>query len=82
MTAPSSSFISTPLAHADNQRDGHPSEFGGTEKIWRVPDLSHGVLHLNGGGMPNLTVTCMVLNATANDRRNKLALCHDELRGP
>ncbi|GFT65410.1 hypothetical protein TNCV_1609391 [Trichonephila clavipes] len=24
MTAPSSSFISTPLAHADNQGEGHP----------------------------------------------------------
>ncbi|GFW29569.1 hypothetical protein TNCV_1549801 [Trichonephila clavipes] len=24
MTAPGSSFIPTPIAHADNQRDGHP----------------------------------------------------------
>ncbi|GFV22916.1 uncharacterized protein TNCV_2623691 [Trichonephila clavipes] len=29
----------------------------------------------------NRSVTCMVLKATANDRRH-LALCHDEFRGP
>ncbi|GFU07733.1 uncharacterized protein TNCV_4164281 [Trichonephila clavipes] len=34
-----------------------------------------------GGNEPNRTVTCMVLKATANDRRH-LALCHDEFRGP
>ncbi|GFX77438.1 uncharacterized protein TNCV_2956341 [Trichonephila clavipes] len=40
------------------------------------------VLPLNCGGIaPNRTVTCMVLKATANDRRH-LALGHDEFRGP
>ncbi|GFW95946.1 uncharacterized protein TNCV_4173731 [Trichonephila clavipes] len=34
-----------------------------------------------GGNEPNRTVTCIVLKATANDRRH-LALCHDEFRGP
>ncbi|GFX50643.1 cullin-4A [Trichonephila clavipes] len=29
----------------------------------------------------NCSVTCMVLKATANDRRH-LALCHNEFRGP
>ncbi|GFV99436.1 uncharacterized protein TNCV_1514061 [Trichonephila clavipes] len=37
-------------------------------------------LPLNWGGIErNRTVTCMVLKATANDRRH-LALCHDEFR--
>ncbi|GFV88033.1 uncharacterized protein TNCV_3241831 [Trichonephila clavipes] len=40
------------------------------------------VLPLNWGGIePNSTGTCMVLIATADDRRH-LALCHDEFRGP
>ncbi|GFV62002.1 uncharacterized protein TNCV_4108051 [Trichonephila clavipes] len=39
------------------------------------------ILPLNSGGIEsNRTVTCMVLKATANDRRH-LALCHDESRG-
>ncbi|GFV37302.1 protein Abitram [Trichonephila clavipes] len=41
-----------------------------------------GVLPQNWGrNEPNRTVTCMVLKATANDRRH-LVLCHDEYRGP
>ncbi|GFT99360.1 uncharacterized protein TNCV_76761 [Trichonephila clavipes] len=41
-----------------------------------------GVLPQNlGGNEPNRTVTCMVLKATANDRRH-LALCNDEFLGP
>ncbi|GFS47410.1 uncharacterized protein TNCV_4863321 [Trichonephila clavipes] len=36
---------------------------------------------VRGGIEPNRTLTCMVLKATANDRRH-LALCHDESRGP
>ncbi|GFS94907.1 uncharacterized protein TNCV_4457451 [Trichonephila clavipes] len=37
---------------------------------------------LNWGGIePNRTVTCMVIKATANDRRH-LALCYDEFRWP
>ncbi|GFW72621.1 uncharacterized protein TNCV_3798491 [Trichonephila clavipes] len=40
-----------------------------------------GVLPQNwNGNEPNRTVTCMVLKATANDRRH-LTLCHDEFRG-
>ncbi|GFX62852.1 hypothetical protein TNCV_3351781 [Trichonephila clavipes] len=34
-----------------------------------------------GENEPNHTVTCLVLKATANDRRH-LALCHDKFRGP
>ncbi|GFW83807.1 uncharacterized protein TNCV_669201 [Trichonephila clavipes] len=33
-----------------------------------------------GGNEPKHTATCMVLKATANDRRH-LALCRDEFRG-
>ncbi|GFV68026.1 hypothetical protein TNCV_1873081 [Trichonephila clavipes] len=33
------------------------------------------------GNEPNHTVTCMVLKATANDKRH-LALCHNEFHGP
>ncbi|GFX58080.1 uncharacterized protein TNCV_4048381 [Trichonephila clavipes] len=46
------------------------------------PIYPPGVLPQNrGGNEPNRTVTCMMLKATANDRRH-LALCHDEFRGP
>ncbi|GFV63579.1 hypothetical protein TNCV_4883221 [Trichonephila clavipes] len=39
------------------------------------------VLPVNRGGIElNRSVTCMVLKATANDRRH-LALCHDEFHG-
>ncbi|GFW85199.1 DNA_pol_B_2 domain-containing protein [Trichonephila clavipes] len=34
MTGPSSSFIPTPLAHADNQRDGHPRFFTSSCDCW------------------------------------------------
>ncbi|GFV73092.1 uncharacterized protein TNCV_299291 [Trichonephila clavipes] len=52
------------------------------EERWEAPDLPQGVLPLNWGETErNRYVTCMVLKATANDRRN-LALCHDEFRGP
>ncbi|GFX67760.1 uncharacterized protein TNCV_1564621 [Trichonephila clavipes] len=52
------------------------------EERWKASDHFQSVLPLNWGGTePNCTVTCMVLKATANDRRH-LALCHDELRGP
>ncbi|GFX35930.1 uncharacterized protein TNCV_4214521 [Trichonephila clavipes] len=52
------------------------------EERWEVSEHSQSVLPLNWVGMePNSTVTCMVLKATANDRRH-LALCHDEFRGP
>ncbi|GFU40155.1 uncharacterized protein TNCV_5092921 [Trichonephila clavipes] len=45
-------------------------------------DHPQSVLPLNWGGIePNRTVTCMVLKATANDRRH-LAYCHDKFRGP
>ncbi|GFW75083.1 hypothetical protein TNCV_447881 [Trichonephila clavipes] len=40
------------------------------------------VLQNWGGAEPNRTVTCMVLKAMDNDRRKKLALCHDEFIGP
>ncbi|GFY12041.1 synaptojanin-1 [Trichonephila clavipes] len=52
------------------------------EESWETSDHSQSVFPLNWGGTePNRTVTCMVLKATANDRRH-LALCHDEFQGP
>ncbi|GFY27314.1 uncharacterized protein TNCV_2069341 [Trichonephila clavipes] len=52
------------------------------EERWDASDHPQSVLPLNWGGIePIRTVTCMVLKAMANDRRN-LALCHDEFRGP
>ncbi|GFX78454.1 uncharacterized protein TNCV_1295201 [Trichonephila clavipes] len=50
------------------------------EERWEVSDHPQSVLPLNWGVIePNRTVTCMVLRATANDRRHS-ALCHDEFR--
>ncbi|GFV01716.1 uncharacterized protein TNCV_2187241 [Trichonephila clavipes] len=52
------------------------------EDRWEAADQPQSVLPLNWGGIePNRSVTCMVLKATANDRRH-LAFCHDEFRGP
>ncbi|GFW45380.1 uncharacterized protein TNCV_4734871 [Trichonephila clavipes] len=52
------------------------------EERWEAPDHPQGVLPQNWGESElNRSVTCMVLKATANDRRH-LALCHDEFRGP
>ncbi|GFU85104.1 uncharacterized protein TNCV_1553671 [Trichonephila clavipes] len=52
------------------------------EERWEVPKHPKGVLPQNWAGTKqNRYVTCMVLKATANDRRY-LALCDDEFRGP
>ncbi|GFX72175.1 uncharacterized protein TNCV_1954511 [Trichonephila clavipes] len=52
------------------------------EERWEAFDHPQSVLPLNWGGIePNRSVTCTVLEATANDRRH-LALCQDEFRGP
>ncbi|GFX97646.1 uncharacterized protein TNCV_2842061 [Trichonephila clavipes] len=52
------------------------------QERWETSDHPQSVLPLNWGGIePNRAVTCMVLKATANDRRH-LALCHDEFCGP
>ncbi|GFV70050.1 uncharacterized protein TNCV_2585631 [Trichonephila clavipes] len=51
------------------------------EERWESSDHPQSVLPLNWGGIdPNRTVACMVLKATANDRRDEF--CHDEFRGP
>ncbi|GFX58872.1 uncharacterized protein TNCV_805761 [Trichonephila clavipes] len=51
------------------------------EERWEATDHTQGVLPLNWGETElNRSVTCMVLKATANDRRH-LVLCHDEFRG-
>ncbi|GFW76675.1 DCN1-like protein 1 [Trichonephila clavipes] len=51
-------------------------------KRGRRPLTTPGVLPQNwDGNEPNRTVTCIVLKAAANDRR-QLALCHDEFRLP
>ncbi|GFU33509.1 uncharacterized protein TNCV_1797561 [Trichonephila clavipes] len=53
-----------------------------SEERWEVPVHPLDVLPQNWGETePNRFVTCMVLKATANDRR-RLALCNDEFRGP
>ncbi|PRD34924.1 UNVERIFIED_CONTAM: hypothetical protein NCL1_13128 [Trichonephila clavipes] len=52
------------------------------EERQEASDHPQSVLPLNWGGIePNRTVTCMVLKATANNRRH-LAVCHDEFHGP
>ncbi|GFX53864.1 cullin-4A [Trichonephila clavipes] len=52
------------------------------EERWEAPDHPQGVFPLNWSETElNRSVTCMVLKATANDRRH-LALCHDEFHGP
>ncbi|GFX20051.1 uncharacterized protein TNCV_1436111 [Trichonephila clavipes] len=52
------------------------------EERWEASDYPEDVLPLKWGGTePNCTAACMVLKATANDRRH-LALSHDEFRGP
>ncbi|GFV24587.1 uncharacterized protein TNCV_1914491 [Trichonephila clavipes] len=52
------------------------------EERWAASDYYQSVPPLYWGGTePNRTVTCVVLKATANDRRH-LSLCHDEFRGP
>ncbi|GFX24503.1 uncharacterized protein TNCV_993181 [Trichonephila clavipes] len=61
-----------PLQHGDTQNSRRiASPFMRLvegEERWEVPD--HGILPQNRGGTkPNHTVTCMVLKATANDRR-------------
>ncbi|GFY12571.1 uncharacterized protein TNCV_2447621 [Trichonephila clavipes] len=49
---------------------------------WEASGYTQSVLPQNWGGIdPNRAVTCIVLKATANDRRH-LALCRDEFRGP
>ncbi|GFX95755.1 uncharacterized protein TNCV_4886811 [Trichonephila clavipes] len=53
-----------------------------TTERWDASDHPQRSLPLNWGGTdPNCTVICMVLKASANDRRH-LALCPDEFRGP
>ncbi|GFX08246.1 uncharacterized protein TNCV_3267371 [Trichonephila clavipes] len=75
-----------------------PSQLGGTlnsrraanplakleeEERWEAPNQPQGVLPKNWGGTEqNLTVTCMLLKAKANDRRKNLALSRDEFHGP
>ncbi|GFU62781.1 uncharacterized protein TNCV_2013061 [Trichonephila clavipes] len=52
------------------------------DERWKAPDHPQGVLLLNLGETElNRSVICMVLKATANDKRH-LTLCHDEFRGP
>ncbi|GFU77537.1 uncharacterized protein TNCV_3499101 [Trichonephila clavipes] len=50
------------------------------EVRWEAPAHPQGFLPLNWGET-EVSVTCMVLKATTNDRRH-LAFCHDEFRGP
>ncbi|GFU44280.1 RNase H domain-containing protein [Trichonephila clavipes] len=71
-------FEIKPLIHKSSR------EVGGRERNerWEAFDHPQSVLPLNWGGTkPNNPVTCMVLKATANDRRH-IAHCHNEFRGP
>ncbi|GFW51034.1 uncharacterized protein TNCV_3593161 [Trichonephila clavipes] len=53
------------------------------EERWEAPFPSRGVLPQNWSETEqNRAVTCMVLKAKANDRRNILALSRDECRRP
>ncbi|GFY11265.1 hypothetical protein TNCV_4472511 [Trichonephila clavipes] len=57
--------------------------------MWCTPNLFHEIFDHPQGVLPlnwdetelNCSVTCMVLKATANERRH-LALCHEEFREP
>ncbi|GFV87964.1 uncharacterized protein TNCV_782441 [Trichonephila clavipes] len=52
------------------------------EERWEAHDHRQGVLPRNRGQTElNRSATCIVLKATANDRRH-IALRHDEFRGP
>ncbi|GFT59192.1 uncharacterized protein TNCV_3891491 [Trichonephila clavipes] len=52
------------------------------EERWEAPDHPQGILPQNWGETElNHSVTCVVLKATANDRRH-LALCYDKFRKP
>ncbi|GFV17208.1 uncharacterized protein TNCV_4557911 [Trichonephila clavipes] len=52
------------------------------EERFESSDHPQGVLPQNWGESElNRSVTCMVLKATANDKRH-LTLCHDEIRRP
>ncbi|GFW87355.1 uncharacterized protein TNCV_1267281 [Trichonephila clavipes] len=53
----------------------------GVEERWETLDPSGVLPQICGGNEPNHPVTCMVLKATANERRH-LALCYVEFRGP
>ncbi|GFU98768.1 uncharacterized protein TNCV_1214841 [Trichonephila clavipes] len=53
------------------------------EERWEASDHSQGVRSQNWGGIyQNRTVTCMVLIAKANYRRNIPTLSHEEFRRP
>ncbi|GFX11099.1 uncharacterized protein TNCV_4503141 [Trichonephila clavipes] len=52
------------------------------EERWESPDHPQVVLPQNWGETKlNHYITCVVLKATANEKRH-LALCHEEFRGP
>ncbi|GFX11827.1 uncharacterized protein TNCV_2996121 [Trichonephila clavipes] len=75
-----------PLRHGgtlNSRRDASPLvRFVEGEERWEVPDHPQGDLPQNWGETElNRSVTCMVLKATANDRRH-IALCHDKFCGP
>ncbi|GFX04243.1 hypothetical protein TNCV_3973921 [Trichonephila clavipes] len=57
-------------------------EVGGEKQRWEAPDHPQSVLPQNWYRTEKeSSVTCMVLKATANDRRKNLALICDEFRG-
>ncbi|GFU18379.1 hypothetical protein TNCV_1980641 [Trichonephila clavipes] len=73
--SPVSPLLKEPSNRKSSREVGRGREVGD-------PDNPQSVLPQNRGETElNRSVTCMVLKATANDRRH-LVLCHDEFRGP
>ncbi|GFU30112.1 uncharacterized protein TNCV_4862421 [Trichonephila clavipes] len=74
-----------PLRHGgtlNSRRAASPLEWlVEREERWEASDQSQSVLPLNWGRTEPNRITCIVLKATANDRRH-LTLCHDEFHGP
>ncbi|GFW45700.1 uncharacterized protein TNCV_3246371 [Trichonephila clavipes] len=74
-----------PLRHGgtlNSRRAASPLEWlVEREERWEASDQSQSVLPLNWGRTEPNSITCIVLKATANDRRH-LTLCHDEFHGP
>ncbi|GFU77764.1 cullin-4A [Trichonephila clavipes] len=65
-----------------NSRRASTPLVGLVEERCEAPDHPQGVISQNWDETElNRSVNCMVLKASANDRRH-LALCHDEFCGP
>ncbi|GFW78045.1 hypothetical protein TNCV_135151 [Trichonephila clavipes] len=80
MTAPSSSFIPTPLAHADNQRDGHPRgplHIGAQRDLIYITPRSIGDGHRNFEPRSSDGMTAELTHPSPNFHTNMRTLNHD-----